>query len=104
MIDPQDARRTLLHVPDGVPMPPEGVVEGVAIVMSGGPCDGRTGEYIGAYPAHLDVNLGTFGTWRYLKTGERKDVIDFRPGTLEERTRSGRVYVWNGRDPDGHKI
>jgi len=102
--DAADARRHLLHVPSGVPMPPAGVIEGVAIKMRGGPCDGRTGEFIGAYPPYIDLNLGTFGTWRYLKTGEFIDVTDFRPGTLEERTRQGRIYEWNGRDPDGNKI
>jgi hypothetical protein len=98
MTDPE------LYVSAGIPTPPEGVIEGVAIVMRAGPCDGRTGEYIGAYPDYLEINLGAFGIWRYLKTGERTDVIDFRPGTLEERTRSGRIYEWNGRDPDGNKI
>jgi hypothetical protein len=101
----QQARRTVLHVPAStIPTPPEGVVEGVAMRMRGGPCDGRTGEYIGAYPQHLDVNLGSFGIWRYLMTREFVDITDFRPGTFEERTRSGRIYEWNGRDPDGHKI
>lgn len=97
--------RRLLDVPGGmIPVPPEGVTEGVAIILHGGPCDGRTGEHLGAYPAYLDINLGAFGIWRYLKTGEWVDVTDFRPGTFEKRTRAGRVYAWNERDPDGHKI
>jgi hypothetical protein len=105
MIDPHTARRTVLHVPSTtIPTPPEGVIEGVAIRMRGGPCDRRTGEYIGAYPQYIDVNLGTFGVWRYLMTGEFEDVEDFRPGTLDKRTRQGRIYEWNGRDPDGHTI
>ena len=102
--DAVEARRNLLHVPAGVPMPPAGVIEGVPMLLRGGPCDGRTGEFVGAYPTYLDLNLGTFGVWRYLKTGEFVDITDFRPGTLEERTRVGRIYEWNGRDPDGNKI
>ena len=99
------AQRQLLHTAYGnIPAPPAGVVEGVAIKLRGGPCDGRTGEHLGAYPMHLDINLGTFGVWRYLKTGEFVDVEDFRPGTFEKRIRAGRIYAWNERDPDGNPI
>lgn len=103
MIDPQHSRLPL-QVAAGVPTPPDGVIEGVPMRLRAGPCDGRTGEYVGAYPAYLDINLGSFGIWRYLRTGERADITDYRPGTFEERTRSGQIYEWNGRDPDGNKI
>jgi len=104
--DPRSThRRQLLHTAVGnVVAPPDGVIDGVAIQLRGGPCDGRTGEFIGAYPQKLEINLGTFGIWTYLKTAEFLDVEDFRPGTLEKRVRSGRVYAWNERDPDGNPI
>ena len=105
MIDPQRNQRQLLHTARGtIPAPPAGVVDGVAVRLRGGPCDGRTGEYVGAYPERLEINLGTFGVWTYLKTGEWADIEDFRPGTLDKRVRSGRIYVWNERDPDGNPI
>jgi hypothetical protein len=104
--DPRLAnRRKLLHTARGViPVPPDGAVDGVAIRLRGGPCDGRTGEFLGAYPQKLEINLGTFGVWTYLKTAEFADVEDFRPGTLDKRIRAGRIYEWNGRDPDGHPV
>lgn len=98
------SERVGLHVVGSIDAPPDGVVEGVAIRLRAGPCDGRTGEQIGAYPQRLDINLGSFGVWTYLLTGEWEDVTDFRPGTFEERTRRGRIYEWNGRDPDGNRI
>jgi hypothetical protein len=105
MIDPQANRRSLLHTHrGGLPTPPDGIVDGVAIRLRGGPVDGRTGEYVGAYPQRIEINLGTFGRWTYLKTGEYADVEDFRPGTLDKRVRSGRIYEWNGRDPDGNPL
>lgn len=101
---PNMAHRVPLQVAANIPRPPEGVIEGLALRLRAGPCDGRTGEYVGAYPTHLDIDLGAFGVWRYLRTGEWDDIVDYRPGTLEERTRQGRIYEWNGRDPDGNKI
>jgi hypothetical protein len=76
----------------------------IAVQLRGGPIDGQTGENLGSLPAYLDVKLGAYGTWRYLKTNETTEVTDFIPGSLTERTREGYVYVWNGRDPDGNPI
>jgi hypothetical protein len=100
----RDAARRRLMIPTSVIPLPNDSVEGAAVLMRGGPCEGRTGEYVGAYPQVIAVDLGTFGVWTYLKTGEWADVEDFRPGTLEKRLRRGRIYEWNGRDPDGHPI
>jgi hypothetical protein len=77
---------------------------GQAILLKDGPLDGQTGEHIGDLPRQLDLTIGVYGTWTYLRTIERTDVTDFIPGSTKVRTREGRVYRWNGRDPDGNRI
>jgi hypothetical protein len=78
--------------------------ESVAVILRDGPIDGQTGENLGSLPDYLDVKVGNYGTWRYLKTSETELVTDFIPGSTTERSREGRVYRWNGRDPDGNRI
>lgn len=77
---------------------------GHAIVLREGPLDGQTGEHIGGLPRQLELKIGVYGTWTYLRTSELTDVTDFVPGSTKARTREGTVYVWNGRDPDGNRI
>lgn len=77
---------------------------GHAILLLDGPLDGQTGEHIGVLPRQLDLKIGVYGTWTYLRTSETTDVTDFIPGSTKTRTREGRVYRWNGRDPSGNRI
>jgi|GEM_PF-4571134 len=77
---------------------------GHALILKDGPLDGQTGEHIGALPRQLELKIGVYGTWTYLRTSENTDVTDFVPGSTKMRTREGRVYRWNGRDPSGNRI
>jgi hypothetical protein len=77
---------------------------GHAIQLCDGPLDGQTGEHLGELPRQLDLKIGNYGTWTYLRTSETTDVTDFVPGSTKMRTREGRVYRWNGRDPSGNRI
>jgi len=77
---------------------------GSPIMLKDGPLDGQTGEHIGTLPRQLDLRIGVYGTWTYLRTAETTMVTDFVPGSTKTRTREGRVYIWNGRDPNGNRI
>lgn len=78
--------------------------EGTAVLLRDGPLDGQTGEHIGLLPNKLELAVGQWGIWTYLRTSETTDVTDFVPGSTRTRTREGRVYEWNGRDPNGNRI
>lgn len=77
---------------------------GHAILLREGPLDGQTGEHIGNLPSRLELKIGVYGTWTYLRTGETTEVTDFIPGSTKVRIREGRIYQWNGRDPSGNRI
>lgn len=85
-------------------LPLEADRTGHAILLREGPLDGQTGEHIGTLPPKLELKIGVYGTWTYLRTGEMTEVTDFIPGSTTARTRDGRVYQWNGRDPNGNRI
>jgi hypothetical protein len=91
----------LLVIPQ-LPIPADRT--GHAIKLLDGPLDGQTGEHLGELPRQLDLKIGIYGTWTYLRTSENTDVTDFVPGSTKTRTREGRVYRWNGRDPYGNRI
>ncbi|HKN44539.1 MAG TPA: hypothetical protein VJW23_11495 [Propionibacteriaceae bacterium] len=78
--------------------------EGHPVILRDGPLDGQTGEHLGALPPYLALTIGQYGTWTYLLTSETTAVTDYAPGSTKERTREGRVYAWNGRDPNGNRI
>jgi len=84
--------------------PMTGNREGTAILLRDGPLDGQTGEHIGTLPLRLELAVGRWGTWTYLRTRDTAVVTDFVPGSTKTRTREGHVYEWNGRDPDGNPI
>lgn len=84
--------------------PMTGERTGHPVILREGPLDGQTGEHIGALPRHLDLKIGVYGTWTYLRTAETTAVTDFIPGSTKTRTREGCVYQWNGRDPSGNRI
>jgi hypothetical protein len=77
---------------------------GTAVILRDGPLDGQTGEHIGTLPRQLELAVGRWGTWTYLRTAETTAVTDYIPGSTKARTREGRVYEWNGRDPNGNRI
>jgi hypothetical protein len=91
----------LLVVPE-MPIPADRT--GHAIILREGPLDGQTGEHLGDLPRQLELKIGVYGMWTYLRTRETTEVTDFVPGSTKTRTREGRVYQWNGRDPSGNRI
>ena len=87
-----------------IPAMPMTSREGHPVILHDGPLDGQTGEHIGELPRLLELKIGAYGTWTYLRTNDTAEVTDYVPGSTKVRTREGRVYAWNGRDPNGNRI